>query len=100
MSDDAEDRQLRVRDAYKTTEQSIYFNGFVNAIGIGDVTIVLERNGKAVAVLNTSYTVAKTLAEKLGGLIKNLEEASGKEIMTTDNVGVFLTPKKDSKTVF
>jgi hypothetical protein len=99
MTDSAEERKQRLLNAYETTEQTIYFNGFVNALGIGDVSIILELNNKSVAVLNTSYTVAKTLAEKLGGLIKNLEEASGQEIMTTDNVSAFLRTRQGSQTV-
>ena len=65
---------------------NIYFNGFVNALGIGDVVTVLQRNGKAVATVNMSYTVAKTLAIKLNGLIQSLEHDAKTEIMTTDDV--------------
>lgn len=66
--------------------QEIYFNGFVNALGTGDIIIVLLRNNRPVAALNASYTTAKTLTQKLGYLVAQLEEKTGNTIMTTDNV--------------
>jgi len=66
--------------------QKIYANGFTNAMGIGDITILLKNSGKPIAVLNLSYTVAKTLAIKLGGLISQLEDSTHNTIMTTDDI--------------
>lgn len=66
--------------------QKIYANGFSNAMGIGDIVILLKNSGKPIAVLNLSYTVAKTLALKLGALISQLEDATGNTIMTTDDI--------------
>jgi len=63
----------------------IYSNGFLNAAGQGDTLILLLQNGKPVAVLNLSYTVAKTLALKLGQLIKNTEASAGTTILTTED---------------
>ena len=65
---------------------SIYFNGFVNMAGIGDVVTVLERNGEPVAILNMSFTVAKTLSIALGMVIARLEEQSGREMLTTADI--------------
>lgn len=62
----------------------IYFNGFLNALGAGDVAVTLKRGETPVAVLNMSYTVAKTLAEKLRKLIGNLETITDHNVMTTD----------------
>jgi len=84
--DMADRRQQRITKALESGVEQIYFNSFANGIGAGDVTIVLERNTKLVAILNTSYTVAKTLASKLASLIGNLEETTGNLIMTTDEV--------------
>jgi len=64
----------------------IYFNGFAMGIGTGDTIIVLKNGEKPVAILNASYTVAKTLVQKLGAGISTLEEVSGNSIMTTDEV--------------
>ncbi len=62
----------------------IYSNGFLNAVGQGDTLTLLLQNGKPVAVLNLSYTVAKTLALKLGQVIKNIEADTGTTILTTE----------------
>ena len=62
----------------------IYFNGFLSAMGAGDVAVTLKRGETPVAVLNMSYTVAKTLAEKLRELIGNLETITDHNVMTTD----------------
>jgi hypothetical protein len=75
----------------------IYFNGFANSVGAGDVIIVLQRNGEEVAVLNTSFTMAKTLVEKLGKLISVLESSTGNNIMTTEEVSKALEKHKEEK---
>lgn len=75
----------------------IYFNGFSCAIGLGDVLISLTLNGQTVTVLNASYTVAKTLVQKLGGVINHLEEESGNTIMTTDQVAAHLGKNGESR---
>lgn len=55
--------------------------------------VVLERNGHPVAVLNVSYTVAKTLSMLLGDAIARLEKVSGHPIMTTTEIEQFLTAR-------
>lgn len=55
-------------------------------MGLGDVMIVLQRNGKPIAVLNASFTVAKSLAIKLGEAINFLEEKTKQRMLTTDQV--------------
>jgi ACT domain-containing protein len=64
----------------------IYCNGFTNALGMGDVILILHNNNRVAATVNVSYTVAKTLAEKLAALITQLEDETGQTIMTTDEV--------------
>ena len=64
----------------------IYSNGFSIILGTGDVIILLKEVGINVATLNLSYTVAKTLSEKLGGVIKILENKTGNTIMTTEDI--------------
>ena len=46
----------------------IYSNGFSVVLGTGDVIILLKKMGHDIATLSLSYTVAKTLSEKLGGV--------------------------------
>ena len=64
----------------------IYFNGFSCATSPGDVTMILARNGKPVALLNSSFTLAKTLATKLSGVMEGFEDVTSNKIMTTDDV--------------
>jgi len=66
--------------------ETLYFNGFINARGPSDVLIVLMRNNKHIALLNTSYTVAKTLAQELEALIEAVEKDTGNTIMTVDEM--------------
>lgn len=68
-----------------------YFNGFSCGLGIGDIILVLKRNNKNVAVLNTSYTVAKTLVDKLNGIITDLEKKAKTTILTTDEITSAMT---------
>jgi len=87
MAETVTELDTRIKAALNNKEiPNINFNGFVNQIGPGDILIILERNQQPVAVINTSFTVAKTLAQKLGGLIANLEDATGNTIMTTDDI--------------
>ena len=65
---------------------AIYFNGFAMAIATGDVVIALQLNGKPTMVMNTSYTVAKSLAESLSKVIGELEQKTGTTIMTVQTV--------------
>jgi hypothetical protein len=71
-----------------------YFNGFTTALGVGDILISLQSNGKPILTLNTSYTLAKTLSEKLNGIISDLEKATGNRIMTTDQIRDSLDTRK------
>lgn len=72
----------------------LYANGFISAIGNGDTLLVLQQTGRPIATLNLSFTVAKTLVQKLGGIIENLEKASGNDIMTTSDLDEALKKTK------
>jgi hypothetical protein len=75
--------------------QNMYVNGFITAIGNGDIVILLKNNNKPTATLNLSYTVAKSLCQSLGVTISNLESKTGNTIMTTDDVNKAMS--KDSE---
>jgi len=75
----------------------IYANGFTNFLNNSDIGIILQLNNQPKAVINISYTLAKTLHEKLGHMVKEFEETSGHKIMTTDFISETLkkqSPKK------
>jgi hypothetical protein len=69
----------------------IYFNGFANTAGSGDVVIVLMRHNKPVAILNLSHSVAKSLAARLSDVISTLEQRTGNIIMSADDMYQKLT---------
>lgn len=75
--------------------QTVYFNGFSMAIGTGDVVIALQLNGKPSMVLNTSYTMAKTLGEGLIKAITELETKTHSTIMTSHMVAAAITNTSD-----
>jgi len=68
----------------------LYANGFISALGNGDTLLVLQQNGRPVASLNLSFTLAKTLSESLADIIKDLEKKSDNVIMTTKDLDKIL----------
>lgn len=64
----------------------IYVNGFASGLSVSDAYVVLQSSGTDVAVLQMSYTTAKTLAQHLMQTIQGLEERTGHLIMTIDDV--------------
>jgi len=73
--------------------ENVYFNGFANAVGNGDVVVTLFRNGQPIKVLNTSFTVAKTLAQKLNEIVSDIEARTKVSFLTTEDVQKALQPK-------
>jgi hypothetical protein len=69
-----------------STLPRIYANGFATGLGSADVVLVLQLQGRPVAIVNLSYTLTKTLAEKLGELVTKFEQAIGQDLVTTDKV--------------
>ncbi|MBF0458673.1 MAG: hypothetical protein HQK99_12360 [Nitrospirae bacterium] len=79
-------------DIYKKASESgdipkIYFNNPVGFVNAGDISILLLMNNSPVAVMNMSFTVAKTLAAHLGSIIAKVEEKTGNKVMTIDDIG-------------
>lgn len=60
----------------------LYFNHFVNNIGVGDITTLLFRNGTPIGVLQMSPTTAKTLAVFLTDAVATLEKQMENTFMT------------------
>lgn len=74
---------------------AIYANGFVLGLGNADIVLLLQRNGKSVATLNLSFTLAKTLSKQLAKSIADLEKLSGQPILTTEDITAFKQRGKD-----
>ena len=95
----SKDQQMasEVQNAINNNElPHLYCNGFTVTLTTSDVLLVLKLNDAPVAVLNTSYTVAKTLAGKLGNAIVILEDRTGNTIMTTEEVDTKLHKEKQN----
>lgn len=71
---------------HNPTVPKLYINGFVNSLSTGDVVIVGKCNEEPVVVINLSYTIAKSLAEKLSGVVSMLEQKTGRDMLTADVV--------------
>jgi hypothetical protein len=69
----------------------IYANGFAVGLTNADVSIVLQLSGQPVALLNISFTLAKTLAQKVGGVVGTFEKAIQQNLVTTDEVSMALS---------
>ena len=75
-----EDRIARAKAA---DVPKLYLNGFQTGLTNADVVLVGECNGEPVALLNMSFTTAKTLAIALSNTISMLESKSDREMLTT-----------------
>lgn len=64
----------------------LYFNGFQIALTNADISGILLLNGQPQVVVNMSYTTAKSLAEGLTDVVKQLEAVTKRPIMTTKDV--------------
>lgn len=75
----------------------IYANGFAVGLSGADGSVILERNGSPVAILNVSYTLAKTLALALGTAVSNFEQNTGQQLLTTHDVDRLFRKKVDEE---
>ena len=71
---------------HSDTVPKMYTNGFAIILGNSDVNIVWQQHGKLVGVSQMSFTLAKTLVQKLGGVILELEQATEHDFLTTDEI--------------
>jgi len=69
-----------------TSVPKIYMNGFTLGFTNADSELVLLLFGRPIAVLSFSYTLTKTLAEKLTELVNNWEEKTGHKLQTTESI--------------
>ncbi len=71
---------------HSDTVPKVYANGFTIIRGNSDINIVWQQHGKPVGVSQMSFTLAKTLNQKLGGVILKLEQATEHDFLTTDEI--------------
>jgi hypothetical protein len=58
----------------------------VSITGSGDIAVILERNGDPVAIINLSYTLAKSLGINLLNTVSSFEDIVGRAILITDDI--------------
>jgi hypothetical protein len=80
-----------IRDA---NVKRIYANGFSLGMSNADTHIVLQWFGQPVAIVNLSYTLAKTLSLKLSALMHDWEEKTKQPLATTDTIDQAFADKK------
>jgi len=84
---DAAAQQLqRIVEAAFAEGPNLYTNGFVNGLGLTDSYLVLQANGRSLAVINMSLTVAKTLGQSLLAMVASYEQQSGQTVPTIDDL--------------
>lgn len=76
----------------------LYFNGFVLQYGSADFTLKVKVDGQDMAVLKMSYTVGKSLAEKLGKLVGDFERITDHNVMTSTEVATYMKRENDRGT--
>jgi hypothetical protein len=64
----------------------IYVNNLQSGYNNTDFILLLESNGRPSAVLNMSYTLAKTLVETIGNNITDLEAKLGHSIRSMEEM--------------
>lgn len=64
----------------------VYANGFSLGLTNADTQLVLKLFGRPILVLSISYTLAKTLSEKLKLLVEQWESKTGHPLQTTESI--------------
>jgi len=65
---------------------NIYANSFTVGFTNADTQLVLLLSGRPVAIVNFSYTLAKTISEKLAKLVDDWEKKTGQPLQTTESI--------------
>jgi hypothetical protein len=92
-SDAQQSRQAALEQAFTLAQQDpqvlkLYANGFAIALSNADMSVLLQLSGKPVGIMYLSYTMAKTLHERLGQVVRDFEDQSKQKLLTTDEVDI------------
>ena len=77
----------------------IYANGFIIGQSTTDISVVLQTNGSVSAVINVSFTTAKSLAIELDKAIKSFEQITRQKLLTIEEITTAMQTKKGSTDV-
>ena len=68
------------------TVPALYCNGFINNVGVSDMSIILLLDATPIMKLHLSYTAAKSLSKLLTNAVGMLEKATSHDIMVSEEV--------------
>lgn len=77
--------------------QKIYSNGFAVAHSNSDVSIILQQHATPVGVVNMSFTLAKSLAQRLSEMINDIENRTGTPVLSTFEIDAASEEKRTDK---
>ena len=72
--------------------RKIYVNSFAGGVSTADVFVILFSSNAPQAVLQMSYTVAKTMGQELTRIVGELEKQTGQTILTIPELQAKLFP--------
>jgi hypothetical protein len=83
-----EDRQRLQELAEAAFAQAplLYANGFVNGLSVADSYVVLQTNGRSVAVVSMPVSVAKSLGQSLLKMVEAFEAQSHQTVPTIEEL--------------
>ncbi|HEY3062574.1 MAG TPA: hypothetical protein VGL99_26680 [Chloroflexota bacterium] len=64
----------------------LYANGFVNGLNVADSYLVLQTNGRSVAVVSLPLSVAKSLGQSLLDMVTAFEKQTNETVPTLDQL--------------
>jgi hypothetical protein len=84
--DDGSDALRQVVERAFSEAPMLYANGFINGLGLTDSYLVLQANGRSVAVINLSLSVAKSLGQGLLAMVAQHEQTQGRPVPTIEEL--------------
>ncbi|MBP0021919.1 MAG: hypothetical protein J7647_30730 [Cyanobacteria bacterium SBLK] len=87
MTIEKEESESNILEILKADDlNNIYFNEFGLGVSKNDVLIVLRRNGKPEAIINTSHITAKSFVSALNEALKGFEDNTNYTIPISDEI--------------
>lgn len=64
----------------------MYANGFTIGLSNADSHVLFQLDGRPVVIMHMSYSLVKTLHQKLARMVSEFETKANRDILTTENV--------------
>ena len=87
VSNEGTQQLQRIAETAFAEAPMLYANGFLNGLGLTDSYLILQANGRSVAVVNMSLSVAKTLGQSLITMVESFERDTGQTVSTLGEIG-------------